>query len=119
MVACEGEVRGTCAKAREKTLAWPASLSRFGVRPRLDPRKPIRSARVVSSVIRMMLGWEETTVFAGTGFAAQARPTSKNHGKIRFINSTLNRQFTSFTNIVSLLGLTATYHVAYASPNFH
>src|SRR4051794_2735191 len=31
--------------------------SRFGVSLRSDPRKPMRSARVVSSVIRMMLGY--------------------------------------------------------------
>src|SRR5205823_5522635 len=29
---------------------------RFGVRPRLEPRKPMRSARVVSTVITMILG---------------------------------------------------------------
>jgi hypothetical protein len=33
-----------------------ASASRWGVRPRSDPRNPMRSARVVSTVIRMMLG---------------------------------------------------------------
>src|SRR5437879_8804114 len=56
MVACDGVVRGTCAYARVKTTLFSASLSRLGVSPRLDPKNPIRSARVVSSVIRMMLG---------------------------------------------------------------
>ena len=34
-----------------------ASRSRFGVSPRVEPRKPMRSARVVSSVISRMFGW--------------------------------------------------------------
>ena len=55
MVACDGVVSGTCAQARRKTTPWRARISRFGVRPRFDPRNPMRSARVVSSVIRMML----------------------------------------------------------------
>src|SRR5260370_40573138 len=64
MVACEGVVSGTWAYAREKTTAWRARASRFGVSPNLDPRKPMRSARVVSRVISTMLGRDET---AGPG----------------------------------------------------
>src|SRR5208283_3436230 len=56
MVACEGGVIGTCEYARVKTTDCFAKASRLDVRPRFDPRNPMRSARVVSSVIRMMFG---------------------------------------------------------------
>lgn len=68
MVACEGVVSGTCEYAREKTVPCWARESRFGVRPRLEPRNPMRSARVVSSVMRIMLsGFAklETQLIAG------------------------------------------------------
>src|SRR5690348_10171214 len=61
IVACETVVIGACAYARVNTVAVLANASSAGVRPRVDPRKPIRSARVVSSVISRMLrlagGW--------------------------------------------------------------
>src|SRR6476620_2926578 len=56
MQACDGGVRGTCAYARENTTPSRAKSSRCGVSPRFDPKKPIRSARVVSSVTTMMFG---------------------------------------------------------------
>jgi len=55
-VACEGGVTGACAYAREKTTDCRAKTSRFGVSFRVEPRNPIRSARVVSSVIKIMFG---------------------------------------------------------------
>src|SRR5207245_7610162 len=56
-VACDTVVTGACAYARENTVAVRASASSEGVRPRVDPRKPIRSARVVSRVISITLGF--------------------------------------------------------------
>src|SRR5581483_732595 len=56
MVVCEAVVSGTCENACENVMPFFATPSRFGVRPFLEPRKPMRSARVVSSVIRMILG---------------------------------------------------------------
>ena len=56
MVACEGGVSGACAYARVNTADCFANASRFGVSPRGEPRNPIRSARVVSSVISRMFG---------------------------------------------------------------
>src|SRR5580698_2923830 len=55
MVACDGVVNGTWEYACEKTTLCFAKVSRLGVSPRFEPRKPMRSARVVSSVIRMTL----------------------------------------------------------------
>src|ERR1039457_1573740 len=57
MVACELGVYGACEYARVKTAESRASLSRLGVSPRFEPINPMRSARVVSSVIRMILGY--------------------------------------------------------------
>src|SRR6266850_3794487 len=48
---------GAWEYACSKTTPWRASASRFGVKPFFDPRKPIRSARTVSNVIRITLGW--------------------------------------------------------------
>src|SRR6185503_2192813 len=56
MVACETVVIGAWAKALSKTVPWPASASSCGVRPRVEPRKPMRSARVVSRVTRTTFG---------------------------------------------------------------
>src|SRR5438105_11031012 len=56
MLACDAVVMGTCAKALAKTVAWRARRSRPGVRPRVEPRKPMRSARVVSRVTRTTFG---------------------------------------------------------------
>src|SRR6266404_8551160 len=47
---------GACEYASSKTTPWRASASRFGVKPFFDPRKPMRSARTVSKVIRITLG---------------------------------------------------------------
>ena len=55
-VACDTVVIGACAYARVNTIAPRAKASSSGVRARVDPRKPMRSARVVSSVIRRILG---------------------------------------------------------------
>src|SRR5581483_5998152 len=59
-----------------------ATSSRLGVRPFFEPRNPMRSARVVSSVIRMMLGrWEAATggcLLAGV--AATAEESRKRTG---------------------------------------
>src|SRR5262249_61224416 len=54
-----------------KTVAVFANASSDGVRPRVDPRKPMRSARVVSSVTRRMflLG------AGGWGLAAGSTPS--------------------------------------------
>src|SRR6266576_6861052 len=55
--------------------------SREGVRLAFAPRKPMRSARVESSVIRIMFGF----VAAGesTGKTSKTRMTSSNHGPRR------------------------------------
>ncbi len=66
MLACDGGVSGTCAYARVNTTDCLAKASRFGVSPRCDPRNPIRSARVVSRVIRIMLGSCSATGRLGT-----------------------------------------------------
>src|SRR6266403_2319631 len=47
---------GAWEYACSKTTPWRARASRFGVKPFFDPRKPMRSARTVSSVIRITLG---------------------------------------------------------------
>src|ERR1700690_677464 len=80
MLACDGGVSGTCAYAREKTADCLAKASRFGVNPRVDPRNPIRSARVVSRVIRMMLGdfeIEAEALAAGAASALASRIKTK------------------------------------------
>src|ERR1700687_146611 len=56
MVACDGAVSGTCEYAWVKTTDSRASVSRFGVSPSFEPRNPMRSARTVSTVMRMILG---------------------------------------------------------------
>src|SRR6266446_3832145 len=48
---------GAWEYACSNTTPWRASASRFGVKPFFDPRKPMRSARTVSRVIRITLGW--------------------------------------------------------------
>src|SRR5439155_1206922 len=60
------EERSACAYARVKTIDWGASPSSEGVSLRVDPRKPMRSARVVSSVIRRMLGFAASTRLPST-----------------------------------------------------
>src|ERR1022692_1695454 len=70
MVACELGVYGACEYARVKTAESRASLSRLGVRPRVEPINPMRSARVVSSVIRMTLGYAAFGCVLGPGVPA-------------------------------------------------
>src|ERR1700677_811940 len=84
MVACDGEVNGACPEACVNTAAWHASSSRFGVSPRFDPRNPMRSARVVSSVINKMLGAD---VPAAAVLAHQH--TKHNHRRITRAPNTL------------------------------
>src|SRR4051794_27109034 len=57
MVAWDGGVSGTWEYARVKTTPSCARRSRFGVSRRLEPRKSMRSARVVSSVMMITL-WD-------------------------------------------------------------
>ena len=57
MVACDDVVRGAWEYARVKINDCCASASKLGVSLRSEPRKPMRSARVVSSVIRIMFGF--------------------------------------------------------------
>src|SRR5262245_54756874 len=89
MVAWEAVVSGTCEYARVKTTPCFASASRLGVRPRFEPRKPMRSARVVSSVIRIMLG---DVMEAAEIEPAHNRITSRHHiCRIRKRESTIGR----------------------------
>src|SRR5205085_3428324 len=53
--------------ARVKIALCCAKASRLGVKPRFDPKKPMRSARVVSIVIRMI--FEGFATFAGCRIA--------------------------------------------------
>src|SRR6266550_5173089 len=48
---------GAWEYACSKTTPWRASASSCGVKPCFEPRKPMRSARTVSKVIRITLGW--------------------------------------------------------------
>src|SRR6266513_3259078 len=48
---------GAWEYACSKTTPWRASASRCGVKPCFEPRKPMRSARTVSKVIKITLGW--------------------------------------------------------------
>src|ERR1700730_6190242 len=68
MVACDGAVSGTCEYAWVKTTDSRASVSRFGVSPSFEPRNPMRSARTVSTVIRM--------IFGGMMFGDSAAPSN-------------------------------------------
>src|SRR6266478_1258270 len=47
---------GACEYACSNTTPWLASASSCGVKPSFEPRKPMRSARTVSNVIRITLG---------------------------------------------------------------
>src|SRR5882762_8127347 len=47
---------GACEYACSNTTPSLASASSCGVKPSFEPRKPMRSDRTVSSVIRIMLG---------------------------------------------------------------
>src|SRR3954468_4769010 len=58
-------------------VLWEARASRFGVRLSLEPRKPIRSARVVSRVMRMMLGDAATGGASEVGRAMRRKEASK------------------------------------------
>src|SRR5205085_4845156 len=58
-------VIGACAYACSNTAAVRANRSSSGVSPRVDPRNPMRSARVVSSVMSRMSGSRWPSV--GTG----------------------------------------------------
>src|SRR5664279_2389752 len=86
MVACDGGVSGTCAYARVKTADCFAKASRFGVSPRGEPRNPMRSARVVSSVIRMMLGsFGLGPLVCGAAHALAVRAAANNKQRITAI----------------------------------
>src|SRR5271168_1785947 len=56
MVACETGVMGAWEYAFSKTMPCLASASRWGVSAFVEPRKPMRSARNVSRVMRITLG---------------------------------------------------------------
>src|SRR6266851_3910870 len=56
---------GAWEYARSKTTPWRASASRFGVKRFFDPRKPMRSARTVSNVMRITLGRSAAAASAG------------------------------------------------------
>ena len=62
-----------------KTIDCRAKASRLIVSPRFAPRNPIRSARVVSSVIKTMLGGAAPV--AASEIAAN--PTTHNHCRIK------------------------------------
>src|ERR1022692_628960 len=90
-----------------------ARASRFGVSPRVEPRKPMRSARVVSSVIRMMLGgfgWEdgalefEAGTLGGAANALAIKPATNNSPRITTIAS-WKPLFASNTLIIQILYL--------------
>src|SRR5437868_3388387 len=82
MVACDAVVSGTCAYARVNTTDCRANPSRFGVSLRSEPRKPIRSVRIVSRVIRMTFG--RMLVRGGVEVAAVRLDASQNtHSKRR------------------------------------
>src|SRR5713101_8753634 len=86
MVACDAVVSGTWEEAWVKTTDWRAKASRFGVSPRSEPRNPMRSARIVSSVIRMTLGSRGA---GGRGAAAPAialATEQRTHSKPRVRN---------------------------------
>ena len=71
---------GACEYARVITTAWDAKASRLGVSPSFEPRNPIRSARVVSRVIRIMLGDFETgeeEIFAAPAIKPVGRAATK------------------------------------------
>src|SRR5713101_274068 len=86
MVACDAVVSGTWEEAWVKTTDWRAKASRCGVNPRCEPRNPMRSARIVSSVIRMTLGSRGA---GGRGAAAPAialATEQRTHSKPRVRN---------------------------------
>src|SRR5690242_19601473 len=97
MVVCEAVVSGTWEYARVKTMPCFANASRFGVSARSEPRKSMRSARVVSRVMRMMLGCRDGAfeLFCG-GLAAiaepkQTRTENQRKNRIRKRESTIGR----------------------------
>jgi len=94
MLACDGPVNGTCEKARVNTAESWASASRFGVSPSFEPRNPMRSARVVSTVITM--------TFGGAGPAASAVAVSQSVNQA--VNETrgAHRRITDMLRIITL-----------------
>ena len=56
MVACDGSVNGTWLTAAVNRVASRAKASSDGVRPRVDPYEPRRSALSVSIVIKTIGG---------------------------------------------------------------
>src|SRR3954464_5711360 len=73
MLAWEAVVSGACEYARVKMTLCLLRASRLGVSPRVEPRKPMRSARVVSSVMRTMLGGGAASAGADASRSAPKR----------------------------------------------
>ena len=65
-------------KLAQKPWLWRARLSRFGVSLAFEPRKPMRSARVESSVTRTILGLAAAPDATGDKTIKAARNTSNN-----------------------------------------
>ena len=92
MVAWEAVVSGTWEYARAKITLCTAKRSRFGVSPRFEPRKPMRSARVVSRVIRMMFGGDAAcTVLVASNNAARVAAKVKNAARVRRVRGTMGK----------------------------
>src|SRR5260370_4018785 len=80
-------------------------MSRFGVKPRFEPRNPMRSARTVSRVIRMTLGGAAAAASAlAVSVFAASHPTHTNC-RIRDIGKSLSSITGKICDLTALCSL--------------
>src|SRR6266852_2789109 len=88
-------------------MPWRAIASRLGVSPRFEPRNPMRSARVVSSVMRMMLGCTESSEapagLRGERGGCAAKHTSRISSTARTRNNRIRKRESSIARLPGTL----------------